>query len=301
MQTKNEKLLVGNRVINSILENEDIKAATFAKQIGAVPNQIYDIIKGKIQRVSIAMADKILSVYPEYNKTWLLTGEGNMLNETYTGNHLYALLTYTGLSQIQFANKIGVDSLTIYEVLDGRAPVTTISNKIKTAFPQVNSEWLLTGKGQMIIGEDEIQREMKKENHDQLSQYFVPLLPTAAVGGNPQGIRVNGILPYECEQVISPITSIDFAMPVCNDSMSPQYPNGSRVFIKKVNPDRFIEYNNIYVLDTENGAIIKKVMPSEKDGYIKCVSLNPEYLPFEVAIQDIYGWYKVLGCLTLNM
>ena len=298
MQTKNEKLLVGNRVINSILENEDIKAATFAKQIGAVPNQIYDIIKGKIQRVSIAMADKILSVYPEYNKTWLLTGEGNMLNETYTGNHLYAFLKYTGLSQIQFANKIGVDSVTIYEVLEGKASITTISEQIKIAFPQISTDWLLSGKGEMIIGEDDIQRELKKEIE---SQYHVPLLPTSAVGGNLVGMQADGVQGYQCEKVISPIPNIDYAMPIYGDSMTPDYPNGSRVFIKKVNPDRFIEYNNIYVLDTENGAIIKKVMPSDKEGYIKCVSLNPEYLPFEVAIQDIYGWYKVLGCLTLNM
>ena len=37
-------------IINSILENEGIKAATFAKNIGVVPTQIYDLQKGKIKK-----------------------------------------------------------------------------------------------------------------------------------------------------------------------------------------------------------------------------------------------------------
>ena len=268
-------------------ENEIGKSAGYLTNIGKLDSNI-----------GADTINVLASKFPELNIEWLIGDAPNMIKDKYTGNHLYAFLTYTGLSQIQFANKIGVDSVTIYEVLEGKASITTISEQIKTAFPQISTDWLLSGKGEMIIGEDDIQRELKKEIE---SQYHVPLLPTSAVGGNLVGMQADGVQGYQCEKVISPIPNIDYAMPIYGDSMTPDYPNGSRVFIKKVNPDRFIEYNNIYVLDTENGAIIKKVMPSEKDGYIKCVSLNPEYLPFEVAIKDIYGWYKVLGCLTLNM
>lgn len=65
-------------IINSILENEGIKAATFAKNIGVVPTQIYDLQKGKIKKISDDIADKIISVYPKYNRIWLLTGGGEM-------------------------------------------------------------------------------------------------------------------------------------------------------------------------------------------------------------------------------
>lgn len=68
----------GKEVINRILTNEDIKAATFAKKIGVTPPQIYDLRDGKIKGISSKIADKILAVYPRYNKSWLMTGIGEM-------------------------------------------------------------------------------------------------------------------------------------------------------------------------------------------------------------------------------
>ena len=69
----------GKEVINMILANENIKAATFARKIGVTPPQIYDLQKGKIKGISSKIADKIIAIYPRYNKTWLITGMGEML------------------------------------------------------------------------------------------------------------------------------------------------------------------------------------------------------------------------------
>lgn len=68
-------------LINKILETEGIKAATFARNIGVHPTQIYDLQSGKTKNVSTEMADKIVAYYPKYNKYWLLTGEGEMAND----------------------------------------------------------------------------------------------------------------------------------------------------------------------------------------------------------------------------
>lgn len=66
-------------IINFILEKEEIKAAAFAKSVGMVPTQIYDLQKGKTKKISGEIADKIISVYPKYNRIWLLTGEGEII------------------------------------------------------------------------------------------------------------------------------------------------------------------------------------------------------------------------------
>ena len=68
---------ITSEIISSILDREGLKAATFAKSVGVVPTQIYDLQKGKIKKISEEIADKIISVYPHYNKVWLLTGEGD--------------------------------------------------------------------------------------------------------------------------------------------------------------------------------------------------------------------------------
>lgn len=75
------KIMLGIKVINAILEKEELKAATFAKSIGITPTQVYDLLSGKTKKVSIDLSNKILDVYPQYSKSWLLTGEGSMLIE----------------------------------------------------------------------------------------------------------------------------------------------------------------------------------------------------------------------------
>lgn len=293
--------MIGNVVINTILQNEGLKAGTFARKIGITPTQVYDIQSGKIKKISFDIAEKIVKEFPEYSKSWILTAEGNIYNDTFEGCHLYTFLLYTGLTQVEFSKKTGIDIIELYKILANRKELDiATADKIKSAFPQVNKDWLLSSNGDMIIGDDDIQKELRKESRDALEHFYTRLLPTSAIGGSLT-MQADGVLEYECEKVISPIPNADFAIPIYGESMAPEYPNGSRVFIKRVNPSVFIEYNRIYVLDTSNGVVIKKIMPSDKEGYVKCVSLNPEFLPFDVHMDEINGWFKVLGCLTINM
>lgn len=67
-------------IINKLLNYSELNAKQFAEKIGLErPQAIYDIQKGKTKSISSSMANKILSVFPELNKSWLLSGEGNML------------------------------------------------------------------------------------------------------------------------------------------------------------------------------------------------------------------------------
>ena len=70
-----------NEIIELILKNEEKKAGTFAKEIGVTPTQIYDLQSGKIKRISEGIANKILLVYPQYDKAWLLSGEGEPIKK----------------------------------------------------------------------------------------------------------------------------------------------------------------------------------------------------------------------------
>ena len=69
-------------IIGEMLDCLGVKAAEFARSIGVVPTQIYDLQKGKIKKISDSIADKIISAYPEFDKVWLLTGEGSMLKSS---------------------------------------------------------------------------------------------------------------------------------------------------------------------------------------------------------------------------
>lgn len=65
--------------INKLLEYSGLKASAFSNRIGLErPQAIYDIQKGKTKTISPKMANKIISAFPNVNKSWLLTLSGNM-------------------------------------------------------------------------------------------------------------------------------------------------------------------------------------------------------------------------------
>lgn len=73
--------MTAKETINAILLQENITAAQLAKDIGlSRPQAVYDIINGKVAKVSARMANLIHSAKPMYSIDWLLTGDGNMLD-----------------------------------------------------------------------------------------------------------------------------------------------------------------------------------------------------------------------------
>ena len=69
-----------NKRMEALLSYLNIDAAKFAKQIGKErPQAIYDVLNGKTKNISNALCSQILSVFPQINKVWLLTGAGAMI------------------------------------------------------------------------------------------------------------------------------------------------------------------------------------------------------------------------------
>lgn len=176
----------------------------------------------------------------------------------------------------------------------------TNAEKALNIFQDLDRVWLLTGEGSMLkSGGDGV---ATTADGDVMLGYEIPLLPVAVYGGTLDGFGVSGIMPHECEHIVSPLKNAELAVPVVGDSMSPEYPNGSRVLVRRVNDSAFLEWGAPYVLDTCNGAVLKIIAPSEKQDCIKCISLNkaPEYAPFEVSREHINGVYRVLMCMALK-
>jgi hypothetical protein len=62
-----------------------------------------------------------------------------------------------------------------------------------------------------------------------------------------------------------------------------------------------IRWGEVYAVMTTDGPVVKKLMPSEREGYITCVSFNEEdgYLPYELPTNEIIQpLYKVVAVIT---
>lgn len=70
-------------IIVKLLEHSKLNVKQFSEKLGMKRAQaIYDIMSGKTKRISEKLANQIISEFPEINKTWLLTGEGEMLKKS---------------------------------------------------------------------------------------------------------------------------------------------------------------------------------------------------------------------------
>lgn len=155
----------------------------------------------------------------------------------------------------------------------------------------IDANWLLTGQGEMLKEKSNLPIAVKTYSPDM----GIPLIPTEAMGGIASG-EVS-ILELDCERYVIPMfKDADFLIPVKGSSMIPKYNSGDVVACKRVPmQDIFFQWNKVYVLDTNQGAIIKRVAKSEQEGCIKIVSENPNYEPFDLHLSQIYSIAIVIG------
>lgn len=195
--------------------------------------------------------------------------------------HAYESLRTMGIVRTQgdFAKLIGINPTNLSKVLNGNEAYLTENflSKVRSA-----AEYYLTSPTQQ-----EIEQEM------------VLVIPTGARAGTLADFT-QSVSQYDCERMVTPIKGADYAIQVTGDSMSPEYPSGSVILIKKINEKAFIEWGKTYVLDTENGAVIKNIRKTDNPEVIECVSLNPAYQPFMMETKYVNGWYRVLMVLSLK-
>lgn len=129
--------------------------------------------------------------------------------------------------------------------------------------------------------------------------YRVPLLPIFAQAGHLTGWS-ESVMESQCEKVVSPVKDVDMAVHIYGESMYPDIPNGSVVYVRKVS-GRIIDFGHAYILDTVDGPVLKYLTPGTDDDHIKCLSANhdPKFAPYEVLKEDILGMYKVVMCMRM--
>lgn len=200
------------------------------------------------------------------------------------------------ISKLEFANAIGVSHSYLTSMRKGMQPDKLA--RIQQCYPDLNIEWLVTGRGEMLNNPLPTHIEDNTASQENL----VRVIPIAAHGGMLTNFDIDSIEGVKCETIISPIAGAELAISVTGSSMEPSYPNGSRVLIKSINHNAYIAWGEVYVIDTCNGTLLKELQPGKNEEYIKCVSHNPDerYKPFEVPLSEVRKIYKVLACITLR-
>jgi phage repressor protein C with HTH and peptisase S24 domain len=203
-----------------------------------------------------------------------------------------------GISKREFYTQIGVSRGT----LESKSSITEdVMARFIARFPQVSPSWLLTGKGDMIISQN---TDMKNEEipvaHRTESNEGIPLIPINAMAGAFTGDQ--SVMEYECDRYTIPsFKGADFLIGVKGSSMYPRYNSGDIVACKRLNLQHlFFQWNKVYVLDTDQGPLIKRIKPGTDKDHVTIVSDNKDYEPFELAIDHIYHVALVVGVIRVE-
>lgn len=197
---------------------------------------------------------------------------------------------YLKISFRKFEENCALTNGTVSSIRE-QGPTTSVLSKISDTYPELNMNWLLAGKGSMLN---------KANMACQLNHvHALPLIPFEAVAGP-------GTMVYEDEKVedyytVSEFKESDFLIRVKGDSMAPHFTGGDLLACKKVTETYFLQWGRCYVVYTRSqGCMVKRVQPSEKEGYIRCVSDNAKYAPFDVPMDDIVSVALVNGSISLE-
>lgn len=189
-----------------------------------------------------------------------------------------------------FANAIGVTPSVVDNIVGKRQgkPSFDVVEKV-SALAEINIDWLITGKGDMLKSSKGI-----KPTKDGTG---IPLIPVEAMAGCFTGSQT--ILLQECDHYVVPaFKNADFLIYVRGDSMQPRYFSGDMVACKMLSlTDLFFQWGKVYVLDTDQGALIKKVEQGTDDETITLVSENENYKPFQIPRRAVYHIAIVMGLI----
>lgn len=178
-----------------------------------------------------------------------------------------------------FCRAIDVKQPTMNTILGERKSKPSydvLLNIVNAKALNISAEWLLNGEGDMLTQKKEAPKTSSADTTKK-NGYITYLLPMSAMGGSLTGFAEPGVLLQNCEAVVSPIENVDFAITVYGDSMAPEYPSGSRILIKKINPNLFIDWGKVYVLDTPNGVIVKEVHESNRKVIVQLLANTPYF------------------------
>jgi len=222
------------------------------------------------------------------------------------GNKLKIIIKDLGFSLKEVADLMGESPQNLNSMLNAQDIKTGVVERISAAIKKNLYSFMYNDVKLMTYEEmDEFDKSRKLVNDEPKPLYKVnaggiPLIPLGAMAGYAKGeIQV---LEHECERYVVPVfREAEFLITVKGSSMIPKYNSGDIVACKHLPlNDLFFQWNKVYVLDTAQGALIKRVCKGRDENHVTLVSDNVRYDPFELHRDKLNAVALVIGVIRLE-
>ncbi|WP_172914947.1 S24 family peptidase [Capnocytophaga canis] len=234
-----------------------------------------------------------------------------MTNFSTQKERILQFIEYKGISKNKFYIETGISN----GVLDKKSGLSMDTvEKFYSTYPEINPEWLLTGRGNMLKSDNEnkessiiIHHGDRKTRDKIIENQEIPLYDLEATAGLVELFK-GGKAVQVLETIKIPnLPSCDGALSVTGDSMYPLLKSGDIVLYKQipVNPDS-IFFGEMYLLgvmvdEFEEMITVKYVQKSDKgDDYVKLVSLNQHHQSKDIQIKRVTAMAIIKASIRFN-
>lgn len=210
-----------------------------------------------------------------------------------TQKRLNQYIEMKGLSVRDFERKCGLSNGSASKIAENSRKSTF--DRISTSCPELNIDWLLTGKGEMINTDIPALPALQEQSSGNI-RYWEDV---SATGGCMEFLENPD--EHEVKMISVPrFADCTDAVNIYGDSMYPVYKSGEIILIKAWK-ESFIDYGCCYLIVTKNGnRMVKYLRRSDKADKVLCVSENKQFDPFEIDRSDILRLFLVRGSIKAD-
>lgn len=206
------------------------------------------------------------------------------------------LIKKLGISQAEFARRIGVDPANMSKHLNGHLPVTRgLLNRIAVEMG-VSKRWLESGEDVPFSKSASGGRA-----HGASTPVAVPIYDIDVVAGTEELARM-----FTEDRIVGHISlprlkRNDVIVRVSGDSMSPVIADGGYISINPETDARNILWGQIYVIVMDDYRLVKYVRRADSDDAVRLVSANSAYDDMIVRRSDIRALYLVDAVINYQL
>lgn len=250
---------------------------------------------------------------------------------------LSKVIEFSGLSAAELAKKIGVNPQNFYDVLKDRTKGLSenIRTRIKSYYPEISEQWLITGRGDMILAhpqvlsggnyniqavnshvsqingpsvvkppiEDAEAVEICSETGVQEGEpiKFVPVIPPKIAQSAEEDIWAyvnSNRVPRT--PVVEQLPVYDTAYRIKSDAMAPRLRAGDYVALRYIGPHPKILNGEVYAVDLKTSGLVVRELINQPEGY-KLRARQERYEDDCVTYEDVMGVYEVVGAVIMNI
>ncbi len=208
-----------------------------------------------------------------------------------------------GLTQSAFAEQLGIGATTA-DIERGRTRIP--GQVVKELLKQfhVNPLWLFGESEQKLLHPSEIRTSPNIITVDNTGKENIVLVSAKAAAGYPHNIGD--------AQWFESLPAFSIPLPeyrnasfrgfqVDGDSMTPALHSGEWIVAKALEDwDNWVK-NRMYVVVTVDSILVKKIQKEKNDTHITLVSLNPEYIPVRLEINEIREIWQVNSKIAFDL